>query len=72
MTTTEMLSFKLYTEGDFFSDSYRVRIYTQISSSILNPKSNVNLNLMVTFQIAIVYFISFAEKKFKKYATSLN
>ena len=33
MATTEMLCFKVYTKGDFFfSDSYRVWIYTQIWS----------------------------------------
>ena len=44
MTTTEMLRFKVYTEGDFWGDSYRVRLYTQIWSykrRFVNPAGDI-------------------------------
>ena len=76
MATTEMLCFKVYTKGDFFFRIYiesgyirrfgRINADLWIRPEILNPKSNLNLNLMIPFKIAIFYFISFAKKKIKK------
>ena len=65
MAATEIVSLKITTRGDFFlinmvSGKYwfgRIHadlwIHIKNFSEILNPKSNVNLYLMITFKIAI-------------------
>ena len=65
MATTEMLCFKVYTKGDFFfSDLYRVWIYTQIWSykrRFVNPVGDLESKIQCefeseSFKIAIFYF----------------
>ena len=65
MAATEILCLKIYTRGDFFlinmvsGKFWFGRIHADLwihiknFSEILNPKSNVNLYLMITFKIAI-------------------
>lgn len=69
MATTEMLCFKVYTKGDFFfSDLYRVCIYTQIWSykrRFVNPAGDLESKIQCefeseSFKIAIFYFILLA------------
>ena len=69
MATREMLCFKVYTKGDFFfSDLYRVWIYTQIWSykrRFVNPTGDLESEIQCefeseSFKIAIFYFILLA------------
>lgn len=54
MATTEMLCFKVYTKGDFFfSDLYRVWIYTQIWSykrRFVNPAGDLESQIQFEFE----------------------